>query len=115
MTEGSAQFVAVGVNLFQARFPFSWLVKQKIDEILAHKASITGTLKHCSSPVDKALLKLSGATNDVETLFIDTAIGTRLAAFLDEDGLVDAYGHDYVRMVYKPQSAHPTEEYQVRE
>lgn len=54
-----------------------------------------------------------GAVSDVETLFMETAVGQRLAAFVEVEGLLDAYAHDYVRMVYRPQSACPAEEYQV--
>lgn len=55
----------------------------------------------------------SDTGSDVETLFAKSAIGQRLAAFVGVEGLLDAYAHDYVRMVYKPQSAYPAEEYQV--
>ncbi|ELU09101.1 hypothetical protein CAPTEDRAFT_223578 [Capitella teleta] len=91
----SNQFVAMATGSFAAQIPFSWLIKEKIDQIMLNKATI------------------AGAVSDVETLFMESAVGQRLAAFVEVEGLLDAYAHDYVRMVYRPQSACPAEEYQL--
>ncbi|ELT95387.1 hypothetical protein CAPTEDRAFT_208661 [Capitella teleta] len=91
----SNKFVAVAAGSFAAQVPFSWLIKEKIDQIMLNKATI------------------AGAVSDVETLFMETPIGQRLAAFVEVEGLLDSYAHDYVRMVYRPQSACPAEEYQL--
>lgn len=56
----------------------------------------------------------SAPEGNVESLFEQSSIGQKLAAFEGDQALLfEAYALDFVRMVYKPQCTCPEEVYQV--
>ncbi|ELU02735.1 hypothetical protein CAPTEDRAFT_201549 [Capitella teleta] len=88
------RFTGATSDVFEAKVPFSWLVKETIDQIIQQKSTFTD------------------AARDIHSLFMESSIGQKVLMHAPMTDLFDLYAHDFVRMVYKPQSACPAEEYQ---
>jgi hypothetical protein len=93
---------------FFCRLPFSWLVKQHIDDILnnARKQAASSNVG-----ADDGALELNAAH-----VFLESKLGkivARAAAMSSWNVIIKLYVHDYTRLVYAAQSSTKDDEYKV--